>query len=241
MSFLCAICAIEKPDEELHSNYVNICNSCVTASKNRKALVRQRNDGWMKIADDNDLKYYDRQPMETDSEWKIWQAYSGMYPDKKPTYRDVASLVGCSMSHVKNTALRWDYNVRMQHYKQYVDELTRQHRANAIKDMNDKHISMAEMLRNKLDEAIRYLDPAAIKPSEISTMVKTMAELERKAHLDREIEDNAVVALDTQGQGAKVTKKEDMSEILTILGAAGMLQGKQVGIERTERIVVKED
>ena len=241
MSFICGICAVEKPDDMVHDKYVNICKDCVKASKSRKALVRQRNDGWMKIADDNDLKYYDRQPMETDTEWQIWQAYSGMYPEKKPTYRDVATQLGCSVSHVKHTALRWDFNIRMQHYKQYVDELTRQHRAAAIKDMNEKHISMAEKLRNKLDRAIDALQPELMKPSEIATMVKTMAELERKAHLDREAEEDAVVTLDNQSQGTRVTKKEDMGEILSILNAAGMLQGKQLGIERTERIIVKED
>lgn len=243
MKFVCVICAIERDETDLHEGYINICKHCIKDQNNRKALIRQHNDGWMEIAKDNQIDLWDRQPVETDTEWKIWQAYSGMYPDKKPNYRDVAEIAGCSLSYAQKTGSRWDFNIRMQHYKRHVDELTKQERAVAIKEMNAKHISMAEKLRAKLDSAIDAIDPYALKPSDLNSLMRTMSELERKAHVSESSGDADVAAMVDTSQGGKeiVTKKEDMSEILQILGAAGMLEGKTVGIEKTERVIIKED
>lgn len=235
----CIICQMEKDDSELDQELLCVCRDCVDTTRRGAALVQVSNDDWIKIAESNDLRLYERQPMETDTEWKLWQAYSGMYPEQKPVLRVAAASIGISASYASVLKNRWDYNVRIQEYKRHIDELTTIERANAVKDMNAKHISMAAKLQGKLDQAIDMIDPGMLKPAELNSLLKTMAELEQKAHLNNDsVQADTKIIIGTKGKDEKdvTTSRDDISEILSILdGSVGGLAGLRgpIGVEKT--------
>lgn len=244
MLFTCKLCKKDKPIEEESTTYIGMCNSCVSTGKEVLNLSVDTSD-WTKLADINDIELYDRQPMEADTEWRLFQCYSAMYPEAKPSLRQAAELAGISYSHASSIATKWDYKLRIQAYKQWIDELSKAQRAIAVKDMNAKHVSMAMKLQGKLDRAIDNIDPTMLAPRDINALLKTMSELERKALLDNAaqeaIEYRPAVGSSSEGKKEVTLKKNDMTEILGILKATGQLNTSLMGVETTTttRVIAK--
>lgn len=223
-----------------HASEPNMCEACVKAENNRVSFYWRHNADWLEIAKEADLQLWERQPAETDHEYHIWMCYRDAYPGKRPSYRDVADQLATTVNAVKKVGMRWDFPVRMQAWIKHVDEITMERRRQQIVDMNERHVSMAQKMAEKLERAINQIDPDSLSPREISSLLKVSSELERKARLT-DVPDVTVGADDGNPDLKKdVTKSENIGEIVEILQKAGLLG---VGVRQTvtTEVVMKKD
>lgn len=244
----CRQCGQQKPASMRTPGW---CVDCERAYNNRYSHLRQANLGWMEVAKDSGLEIWERQPGETQLEWSIWQAYRDSYPGAKPSYKKVASIVDTTYDFVRKTAARWSFQIRMQAWITECDRLTLAQRRQEVLDMNKEHISLASRMRAKLSQAIDAIDPLTLKPSEINGLMKTVTDLEKKAHLDTmSLEANrseGFVDADNPEIKKSPTKQSDLSEVVGILLKAGALGDitqigvRQVKTETTEVIMRDSD
>lgn len=228
-----------------HATDRHLCEDCVKAENNRVSYFRNHNFNWLEVAKEADIEIWERQPAETDHEYNVWLRYRDAYPSKKPSYRLVAEELNTTVNAVKKIASRWSFPTRLQAWARYVDTITLQQRKQEILDMNAVHISMADKLNQKLMKAIDLIDPYALAPKDINALFKTAAELERKARLDQTGLATGGAAVDDDNPDLKKmdVKTENISEILGILGKAGVLNN--IGVRQTTttttEVVVKDD
>jgi hypothetical protein len=206
--------------------------------------MRRQNADWMEVAKDNGIELWERQPGETQLEWSIWLAYRDSYPGAKPSYKGVAEKVGSTYDFVSQTAVRWGFQTRMQAWIAECDRITLAQRRQEVLDMNADHIAMAAKLRQKMHVAIDNIDPFSLKPGEISGLMKTMAELERKARTDtmsvEAMQADGFVDADNPELKKSPTKQSDLSEVVGILLKAGALGDiTQIGVRQTETKVTE--
>lgn len=218
----------------------SLCVTCAKAEAQNSSLAIKTNSNWMELAAELGIALFERQPEETDTEWKIWCAYRGYYPLKLPTMAELAATVGCSVSTVVKASQRWSYKVRLIEWARFTDADIQEKRIEAVREMNMKQLTMSQRIQNKLEEAIEYIDPATLKPNELVNLFKMATELERKIteYVEERVESTAV---ESSTKHQELTKPEDMNEVLSILQKAGVLDGKTIGVEQTTRFVVKED
>lgn len=241
LDWRCAECG---SSVDRNSKEPTLCNKCYAKKVEARALANKTNEGWQELASSLGLAIYERQPEETDLEWRIWQAYRSHYPLQMPTWSKLAEEVGCSVSSVTKAANRWNYRARMVQWAQFVDGETQEKRIAAVKEMNEKQLGMAQRLLAKVSDAIDTIDPALLRPNEIVNLMKLSTELERRvtAYVDEKVESTAV---QTQSKERPKTKAEDLGEVLSILSSTGLLPGqdkkKVVGVEQKTTILVKED
>ena len=177
----------------------------------------------------------------------MWTAYRDSYPGKKPTYSDVAKQLGTTYNVVKKIAQRWSFPVRMQLWMAECDRITMLQRKEEILSMNKAHIDMATKLREKLNAAIDAIDPSTLKPSEIASLAKLSADMERKARIDSESQDEMRRQLLVDNSNPELkktqTKQSDLGEVLQILLKAGALKNiTTIGVkETTTREVIAHD
>ena len=105
--------------------------------------------------------------------------------------------------------------------------------------MNKDHVDMAAALRAKLNTAIEAIDPLALKPSEISSLAKLAADMERKARLDtieqEELRRDSLVDTENPDLKKSPTQQSDLSEVVGILLKAGALGDiTQIGVRQTK-------
>lgn len=226
-------------DTEPSPKNPKLCKSCVALESQNSALSRKINSDWMEVAKDLGLEIFERQPEETDTEWRIWDAYRRMYPAKLPTYKELSELVDCSQGTVVKAAQKWSFKVRLAAWARYADADIQEKRIIAIREMNEKHISMAKTINTKLETALEKLDPEFLKPGEIVNLFRVATELERKAttYVDEKV-DNVVV--EAAASTKQLTKPEDLNEILGILLSVGAMGGKSIGLKTTTELVVKQ-
>lgn len=231
-------------------NNAHICLDCERAVNSRYTHARNHQPDWPDIARQNGLELWERQPGETMLEFSIWQAYRDAYPGKKPSYKDAARQLNTSYEVVKKVASRWSFNLRLQAWMTYCDELTLQQRHTEILAMNSEHIAMAARLRAKLSAAIDQINPAELKASDINSLFKTATELERKARVDTMAQEEMRNMLCKDNSNPELqktqTKTDDLGEVVKILMKAGVLGDvTQAGIRKTTttttEIVVKDD
>lgn len=232
----CRQCGQDKPASRSTRGW---CIDCERAYNTRYNYIRQHNSDWQAIAKENGLELWERQPNETQLEWTIWQAYRDSYPGAKPTYRDVAEKASTTYGYVCKVAARWSFNTRMQAWIAYCDSVTLAQRRKEVLDMNADHIALAAALRDKMRLAIDNIDPFTVKPSELSSLLKTMSELERKARMDtmavEQQRSEGFVDADNPSIKKSPTKQSDLSEVVSILLNAGALGDiTQIGVRQVE-------
>ena len=222
------------------SEHPDYCVECWKKEANNTALARKVNSSWMEDSDALGLAYFERQPVETDTEWMIWERYRSHYPMKLPTWSELAKECGCSVGLVTRTAQKWSFKVRLQSWARYTDDSMMEERAAAIKEMNARQVGMAKTLQEKLKTAIDSIDPVLLRPGEIVQLLKVSAELERRivTATPEKVEGTAV---DVKQRQNNLTKPEDMNEIVSILAKTGVLPGQGIAVEQTTttRIVAK--
>ena len=129
--------------------------------------------------------------------------------------------------------------MRMQAWIAECDRMTLAQRRQEVLNMNADHIAMATKLRAKMHKAIDALDPLMLAPKDLNGLLKTMAELERKAQVDAmSIEtqmNDGFVDADNPNLKKSPTKQNDLSEVVGILLQAGALGDiAQIGVRQTE-------
>ena len=204
--------------------------------------IVKRNSDWLTIAEENEIPLYSQQPEETEKEFALWLSYRDQYPNTKPTMKRVSEVMGIPYGTVKTASAKWDWQLRLKAWAKHLQDLSTQQRQQSIVAMNNKHIEMSAALQEKLKVAIDQLDPYQLQPKDINALMKTAAELERKAY-DVGIEEWKPELAPQGNKDIKEspTKKEDISEVMSILAQAGLFSGKKVGIEQTTRVVVDGD
>lgn len=231
----CKKCSQTKPASRATPGW---CADCEKAYNTKYCYDRRHQTGWIDVAKDAGIALYERQPNETQLEWSIWQAYRDSYPGAKPSYKAVAGIVGTTYDYVRKTAQRWSFQVRMQAWIEECDRLTRAQRTQEVLAMNKDYVDLSAMLRQKLRQGIELIDPAVLKPSEISSLLKTADDLERRARTDTASREQLLAEdfVDHEDQNLKKspTKQADLSEVLGILLQAGALgDTSQIGVRTT--------
>lgn len=196
---------------------------------------------WQALSRSLGLELFERQPEETDEEWRCWDAYRRAYPGKLPTMSQLSKQVGVSVATLVRMSERWSWKVRMMHWSRATDADIQDERRVAIKEMNQKQLGLAQSMFDKLQEAVDYMDPATMKPSEITNMFKVVTGLQKDiATYTEEAVDQP--ALDGHAvKQSQVTKKEDLSSVAEILASVGLLDGTTLGVRTTEVVIKKED
>lgn len=204
-----------------------------------KAIARD----WVDEAKELGLALYERQPEENDLEWYIWTTFRGHYPGRMPTMTSLAKQCGSTVATVAKCANKWKFRMRMVEWSNFTDAGIQEKRIKAIREMNDSQLKTAQTLREKIAEAVDYLDPATLKPSELAQLMKLANETERTIteYREEKVEGQIMAAADAHVANTK-TDASQISEVLGILAAAGAL-GAAIGVERktvtTERVLVK--
>lgn len=237
---VCKGCGMET---EPHKSDPNRCDACVKAEGSRITHLRQHNYNWMDVAKEAELEVWERQPEETDREWQVWLAYRDAYPSVRPTFRLVAEQLDLTVNVVNKVAQRWSFPLRLQAWAKHCDTLTMKKREQEIIAMNEQHTSMASKLNEKLAKAIEKLDPYALTPKEIQGMMKVATDLERKARLDQPITTPVVINDENPDLKEATVPTEQLSEIVSILGKAGVLSNfgiRQTKTTETVEVVVKD-
>lgn len=226
----------------------HLCHDCVKAENNRLTYYRQHQEDWVTVAKESGIDLWLQQPRETQWEYTVWCAYRDSYPGKKPTYSAVAKQLDTTYNVVNRISQRWSFPVRMQAWMTECDRITMAQRRQEILNMNSEHVTMAATLRGKLVAAIDRIDPMDLKPSEISSLFKLSAELERKARTDtlaqEQLRRDLLVDNENAALRKEATKQSDLSEVVQILMKAGALGDiTKVGVRQTAttEIVVQDE
>jgi len=216
------------------------CNSCYELETQNSSVAKKMNSSWMDEAGLLGLELFERQPEETNLEWRIWETYRSYYPRKMPTWNELADACESSVVTVVKTAAKWSFKVRLMSWSRFTDEGIQEKRIAAIKEMNVNQLSMAQTIQEKLKTAIEILDPTLLRPGEIVNLFKVATELERKitTYVDEKVESESLAG---KNKGLTLTKAEDLNEVVAILQKTGLLDNKTIGIEQTTRIIAKED
>lgn len=240
----CPRCGQFKPAHHIDKH---LCIDCVNAENSRVTYYRQHQEDWIANAKENGVDLWLQQPGETQWEYTVWTAYRDAYPGKKPSYGDVARQLNTTYNSVKKIAQRWTFQLRMQAWMKYCDEITMQQRRQEIIDMNKEHVDMAAKLRTKLGAAIEAIDPLSLKPGEIASLAKLASEMERKARVDtiaqEELRRDLMVDTENPDLKKSPTKQTDLSEVVGILLKAGALGDiTQIGVRQTQttEVVVRD-
>lgn len=242
LTYICPRCG--QPNEQSKSS-PNMCVECEKAENSRITYYRQHQEDWIANAKENGIDLWLQQPGESQWEFTVWTAYRDSYPGKKPTYSSVAQQLDTTYNVVKKIAQRWTFQLRMQAWMKYCDDLTMQQRRQEIIDMNKQHVDMASKLRAKLNDAIEAIDPLSLKPGEIASLAKLASEMERKARVDtiaqEELRRDTLVDAENPDLKKSPTKQADLSEVVGILLKAGALGDiAQIGVRQTTEVVVKD-
>lgn len=216
-----------------------MCVECEKAENSRITYYRQHQEDWIANAKENGIDLWNQQPGETQWEFTVWTAYRDSYPGKKPSYSSVAQQLDTTYNAVRKIAQRWSFQMRMQAWMKHCDDITLLQRREEILNMNKEHVDMAAKLRSKLNTAIDLIDPMALKPSEIASLAKLSAEMERKARVDtiaqEELRSNSLVDTDNPDLKKSPTKQADLGEVVNILLKAGALGDiTQIGVRQTQ-------
>lgn len=196
---------------------------------------------WQSLSRQLGLELYERQPEENDNEWLAWISYREYYPGKLPTMSELSKKIGMTVATLLKYSQKWNWKVRMIHWARATDADIMSTRRDAIKEMNRKQLQIADTMMDKLVEAMDYLDPATMKPAEITNMLKFATSLQKdiNTYTPDEIDQPALDA--NVVKQAQVTKKEDLSSVAEILASVGLLDGGKIGIKTTEVVISKEE
>lgn len=214
----------------------HLCEDCANEENQRAGHFIQANRDWIAEAKEQGIDPWLLQPGETQWEYSIWTAYRDCYPGKRPKLVDIARQMNTTYNAVKKIAARWNFPARLQLWIAECDRLTIAQRHSEILDMNQQHIKLANSLRDKLAQAIDNINPLELKPRDISSLVKASADLERRARLDVEAQEESLRQLSVGEDNAELRKVQpkqgDLQEILQVLAAAGVIA---VGIKETTK------
>lgn len=221
----CAHCGRTGVIRSRHNKHM--CVDCERAWHNRMHALRDTNRDWMTIAKQAGLELWERQPGETQWEYEIWQCYRDQYPQQKPSLADVARTLALPRNVVNTVATRWQYVTRLQSWVRSVDIKLVNDRRQAIADMHTAHLDLARKMSEKASEALKYLDASTMSAKDITSMLRTMVDIENKARLDQLHNDEKIAEVNSAAENPNLktveSKQSDLGEIIGVLASAGVL------------------
>lgn len=222
-----------------------MCVDCERAWHNRMHALRDTNRDWMTIAKQAGLELWERQPGETQWEYEIWQCYRDQYPQQKPSLADVARTLALPRNVVNTVATRWQYVTRLQSWVRSVDIKLVNDRRQAIADMHTAHLDLARKMSEKASEALKYLDASTMSAKDITSMLRTMVDIENKARLDQLQNDEKLAEVNSAAENPNLktveSKQSDLGEIIGVLASAGVLGDiTRIGVKAGHTEVVAE-
>lgn len=223
----------------------HMCVECERAWHNRMHALRDTNRDWMTIAKQAGLELWERQPGETQWEYEIWQCYRDQYPQQKPSLADVARTLALPRNVVNTVATRWQYVTRLQSWIRSVDIKLVNDRRQAIADMHTAHLDLARKMSEKASEALKYLDASTMSAKDITSMLRTMVDIENKARLDQLQNDEKLAEVNSAAENPNLktveSKQSDLGEIIGVLASAGVLGDiTRIGVKAGHTEVVAE-
>ena len=223
----------------------HMCVECERAWHNRMHALRDTNRDWMTVAKQAGLELWERQPGETQWEYEIWQCYRDQYPQQKPSLADVARTLALPRNVVNTVATRWQYVTRLQSWVRSVDIKLVNDRRQAIADMHTAHLDLARKMSEKASEALKYLDASTMSAKDITSMLRTMVDIENKARLDQLQNDEKLAEVKSAAENPNLktveSKQSDLGEIVGVLAAAGVLGDiTRIGVKAGHTEVVAE-
>lgn len=226
---------IEVPGQKIVSVLDKVDNG---GKKPKDPVAVVSGQDWQTLSRSLGLELYERQPEESDNEWLAWITYREYYPGKLPTMSELAQKLHMTVATLLKYSQKWNWKVRMIHWARATDADNMSQRRDAIKEMNRQQLEITQTMMSKLVEAMDYLDPATMKPSEITNMMKFATGLQKEinTYVDEKIDQPALDA-NTVKQ-AQLTKKEELSDVAQILASVGLLGNKQ-GTKTT--VIIQED
>ena len=215
---------VEVPGQKL----VSVVNTAENGKKKPKDMVAAVvGQDWQSLSRSLGLELYERQPEESDNEWLAWMTYREYYPGKLPTMSELAQKLHMTVATLLKYSQKWNWKVRMIHWARATDADNMSQRRDAIREMNRQQLEITQTMMSKLVEAMDYLDPATMKPAEITNMMKFATGLQKEinSYVDEKIDQPALDA-NTVKQ-AQLTKKEELSDVAQILASVGLLGNTQ--------------
>ena len=215
---------VEVPGQKL----VSVVNTTENGKKKpRDTVATVVGQDWQSLSRSLGLELYERQPEESDNEWLAWMTYREYYPGKLPTMSELAQKLHMTVATLLKYSQKWNWKVRMIHWARATDADNMSQRRDAIREMNRQQLEITQTMMSKLVEAMAYLDPATMKPSEITNMMKFATGLQKEinSYVDEKIDQPALDA-NTVKQ-AQLTKKEELSDVAQILASVGLLGNTQ--------------
>lgn len=193
---------------------------------------------WQSLAATLGLELYERQPEESNNEWYAWCEYRKYYPGKLPTMSELSKACGIAVGTLVRYQQKWSWKTRLLHWSRATDADIMSKRREAIKKMNEDQLQIADAMMEKLKEGVMYLDPATMRPNELTNMMKVVSGIQKDitSYVEEPVDQPALDA-NTVKQ-SQLTKKEDAVDVLSVLQSVGLLG--DVNITKTEVSIKKE-
>lgn len=219
---------------------VGMCVDCYVKISNRNTeLARWGNQNWREAAEAAGVRLYEQLPNETPFEYRRFCVYRDLYPSTRPTVKEAARLLNEPYATVLGTSSRWHWHDRLQEWINECDRITLEQRRQEMLDMNKRHIELARIADSKVRAALESMDPRTMKPSEVNSLIKTMAQLERESRVDtiaqEELRSQITHGSDNPELKKSPTKVDEMGDVLNVLLQAGVLDSASIGLKTTSK------
>lgn len=216
-----------------------MCVDCYQAFASRNTAIKVMGDPqWKEHAKQQGIDLWEQLPGESNTDYRIFKAYMGLYPLERPTLKRAAEIAGCSYGTASVASRRGHFAERLDAWIHECDRATMLQRRNEMIDMNNHHIKMAQKLRRKLDTALDTIQPETLAPRDIVALAKLTKDMEREARVDTIAQEEMQAELakvdDNKDLKKDPTKEGDLGEVLAVLLKSGALGDVQsIGLRAT--------
>lgn len=126
---------------------------------------------------------WERLQREPDAAWGAFVYYRDTNPRNRSIKKCVNALYGTldAVSSWEKYSVKWRWRERVEAWDAEQDRVAREARLEAIRQMDDRHVSEARALQAKALERLRQIDPKELKPREVLNYLIEAAKLERLA------------------------------------------------------------
>lgn len=137
------------------------------------------------MAQEKPLEPWERQPDESNRAFAAFKIYAEMGPATR-SLRKVAAAIGSpkTTKNVGEWSKKWNWPERARAYDNEIMRATVEEKRAAIREMNKRHIMLAQSLQKKAVQALGILPEERISARTILEYAVQAAELERTAMVD---------------------------------------------------------
>jgi hypothetical protein len=125
---------------------------------------------------------WERRDSEPAKDYAVFRVYRDL-PALARKLTSVPELAGCSETHVRNLARRWDWQERVDAWDDECHRTEDRERLEAIRQMHQLHRAAGRSTLTKALQALQLLRPEQMSPGVIARMIELGARLERNTLL----------------------------------------------------------